>query len=46
MFALLIQVQTQTGYENGIPLITSHLESLSEKLHNYFPSLYQTHMTG
>ena len=37
MFPLLLQ--TQTGYENVIPLITSHLGSLSEKLDKYFPSL-------
>ena len=39
MFPLLLQVQTQTKYEYVIPLITSHLGSLSEKLHKYFPSL-------
>ncbi len=33
MFSLLLQVQAQTKYENVIPLITSNLESLSEKLH-------------
>ena len=37
MFPLLLQ--TQTEYENVIPLITSHLGSLSEKLDKYFPSL-------
>ncbi len=37
MFPLLFQ--TQTEYENVIPLITSHLGTLSEKLHKYFPSL-------
>ncbi len=37
MFPLLLQ--TQTEYENAIPLITNHLGSLSEKLHKYFPSL-------
>ncbi len=31
--------QTQTEYENVIPLITSHLGSLPEKLDKYFPSL-------
>ncbi len=34
MFPLLLQ--TQAEYENVIPLITSHLGSLSEKLDNYF----------
>ncbi len=37
IFPLLLQ--TQTEYENVIPLITSHLGSLSEKLDKYFPSL-------
>ncbi len=36
MFPLLLQNQTE--YENVIPLIASHLGSLSEKL-DYFPSL-------
>ncbi len=39
MFPLLLQVQTQTKYENVIPLITSHLGTLSKKLHKYFPSM-------
>ncbi len=39
MFPLLFQVQTQTKYEKVIPLITSHLGSLSVKLPKYFPSL-------
>ncbi len=39
MFPLLLQVQTQIKYENVIPLITSHLGSLSEKLHKYSPFL-------
>ncbi len=34
MFPLLLQ--TQTGYENVIPLIRSHLGSLSEKRDKYF----------
>ncbi len=34
MFPLLLQ--TQAEYENVIPLITSHLGSLSEKLDKYF----------
>ncbi len=38
MFPFL-QVQTQTKHENVIPLIASHLWSLSEKLHKYFLSL-------
>ncbi len=46
MFPLLLQVQTQTEHENVIPLITSHLESLSEKLHKYFPPCHQIRMTG
>ncbi len=37
MFPLLLQIQTEC--ENFIPLTTSHLESLSEKLDKYFPSL-------
>ncbi len=37
MFPLLLQ--TQTDYENVIPLIASYLGSLSEKLDKYFPSL-------
>ncbi len=37
MFPLLLQ--TQTEYENVIPLITSHLGSPSEKLDQYFHSL-------
>ncbi len=37
MFPLLLQ--TQTEYENVIPLITGHLGSLSEKFEKYFPSL-------
>ncbi len=37
IFPLLLQ--TQTEYENIIPLNTSHLGSLSEKLDKYFPSL-------
>ncbi len=36
-FPLLLQ--TQAEYENVIPLITSHLGSLSEKLDKYLPSL-------
>lgn len=39
MFPLLLQVQTQTDYQKVIPLITSHLRSLAEKLDKYFPSL-------
>ncbi len=39
MFPFLLQVQTQTKYENVIPLIASHLGSLSEKFHKYVPSL-------
>ncbi len=39
MIPLLLQVQAQTKYEKVIPLITSHLESLLEKLQKYFPSL-------
>ncbi len=37
MFPFLLQ--TQTEYENVIPLITSHLGSLPEKLDKCFPSL-------
>jgi hypothetical protein len=32
MFPLLLQVQSQTDYKEVIPLIISHLESLTEKL--------------
>nr|XP_006124427.1 creatine kinase S-type, mitochondrial [Pelodiscus sinensis] len=35
----LIDFQSQTDYKEAIPLITSHLESLTEKLDQYFPSL-------
>ncbi len=36
---LPVSLQTQTKYENVIPLITSHFGSLSEKLNKYFPSI-------
>uniref|UniRef100_K7G2A6 DUF4371 domain-containing protein n=1 Tax=Pelodiscus sinensis TaxID=13735 RepID=K7G2A6_PELSI len=39
MFPLLLQFQSQTDYKEVIPLITSHLESLTEKLDQYIPSL-------
>jgi hypothetical protein len=39
MFPLLLQVQSQTDYKEVIPLIISYLESLSENLEQYFPSL-------
>ena len=39
MFPLLLQVETETDYQEIIPLITSHLELLAEKLDKYFPSL-------
>jgi hypothetical protein len=39
MFPLLLQVQSQKDYKEFIPLILSHLESLTEKLGQYFPSL-------
>ncbi|XP_064101041.1 protein FAM200A-like [Macrobrachium nipponense] len=39
MFPLLLQLDTETDYQEIIPLITSHLESLAEKLDKYFPSL-------
>jgi hypothetical protein len=39
MFPLLLQVQSQTDYKEVIPLIISHLESLTENLDQYFPSL-------
>ncbi len=41
MFSLLVlQIQTQNEYERFIPLITSHLGSLSEKkINKYLPSL-------
>ena len=38
MFPLLLQLQSGADYEEVIPLITSHLESLSEKIDKYFPS--------
>ncbi len=40
MFPLQLQVQTQTKYKNVIALITSHLGSLSEKLHNLTASVF------
>jgi hypothetical protein len=39
MFSLLLQVQSQTGYKEVIPSIISYLESLTENLDQYFPSL-------
>jgi hypothetical protein len=39
MFPLLLQVQSQTDYKEVIPLIISHLESQTENLDQYFPSL-------
>jgi hypothetical protein len=39
MFPFLLQVQSQTDYKESIPLIISHLESLTENLVQYFPSL-------
>ncbi len=34
-----LQLQTQTEYENVIPLIISHLRSVRKKHDKYFPSL-------
>jgi hypothetical protein len=39
MFPLLLQVQSQKDYKEVIPLIIRHLESLTENLEQYFPSL-------
>jgi hypothetical protein len=39
MFPLLLQVQSQTDYKEIIPLIISHLESLTENRDQFFPSL-------
>jgi hypothetical protein len=39
MFPFLLQIQSQTDYKEVIPLIVSHLESLTENLDQYFSSL-------
>jgi hypothetical protein len=39
MFPLLAQVQDQSDYKDLIPLIITHLESLTVSLDQYFPSL-------
>jgi hypothetical protein len=39
MFLLLFQIQDQSNYKEVIPLIISHLESLTDSLDQYFPSL-------
>jgi hypothetical protein len=39
MFPLLLQVQSDRYYKEVIPLIISHLESLTENLDQYFHSL-------
>jgi hypothetical protein len=39
MFPHLLQVRSQTDYKDIIPFIISHLESPTENLDQYFPSL-------
>jgi hypothetical protein len=39
MFPLLLHVQSQTDYKEIIPLIISHLKSLTENFDQYFLSL-------
>jgi hypothetical protein len=46
MFLLLLQVQSQTDYKEVIPLIISHLASLTENLANTFLLCYQKCVTG
>jgi hypothetical protein len=39
MLPPLLQIQDQSGYREVIPLTISHLESLTDSLDQYFPSL-------
>jgi hypothetical protein len=39
IFSLILQIQDQSDYKEVIPLIISHLESLTDSLDQYFPSL-------
>jgi hypothetical protein len=39
MFPVLLQIQCQSGYKEGIPLLISHLQPLTDSLDQYFPSL-------
>jgi hypothetical protein len=39
MFPLLLQIQDQSDYKEVIPLIIRHLESLTDSLDQYCPSL-------
>jgi hypothetical protein len=39
MFPLLLQIQDQSDYKEVIPLIISHLQSLTDSLDQYLPSL-------
>jgi hypothetical protein len=38
MFSLLLQIQDQSDYKEVIPLIISHLQSLTDSLDQHFPS--------
>jgi hypothetical protein len=46
VFPLLLQTQDQSDYKEVVPLIVSHLESLTVSLDQYFLLCHQKCMTG